>query len=1206
MHKDPRIGLFSFLVMVCWLLFTHTASANHLMGGELTYRYIGTNSNGSYKYEVTVTMYRSCLDHSPNAAQKFDDSLELAVYEKDPGNNNQFYTFYNLTDTELQPPSAGKKCKQPPPETCIHKGVYKGTIDVFPSEYGYYLEFVRCCRNLAIVNTVQYQGQTYLGFIPPTFLKNSSPVFDTIPLAYANSNMKYQIPFGSHDRDGDSLVYQLAWPYSGADQGNPYPGPSPTFEFPQDITYNTGYSAQYPFGSGGMASIDKRTGLLTFLSPNSGAFVIAVNVIEYRNGIPLDTVRRDVQLLIVDGPVNPAPKRDTLKNGVVTVVYNVNAGEQLDIYFHYDDPTDSLKMTVTGELFDGSIKFANKPYFTGSTTGNKSIYPHFVWKTSCKDGKADDYRMQIIVTDNGCPAASTYYDDIFIHVAPPVTSVVAGPKSLCQTDSPVLYVAKRARGNSLQWFITGGIAKPVDSSSVYITWSGIGKKNIKVVPTNQYGCVGDTAFYDVTVLKRPKGSPVSGPVKGCVGSKYTYFTTEEPGIRYIWTIKGGKQISGQDSSKISVIFNKGSDSDLVKVVGVDAFGCGSDTFSLQVSIGDPALDSIYGSVSVCPNSSGIDYWVNGEKGSTFYWNVQGGQQVAGGNSSHIKINWGEKGGGIISVMQITKQGCPGDTIKLKVLKDYVLYTSPIRGDSVVCEYTTGKVYEVTYSNGSTYDWKIVGGTIVSGQGTAQIIVDWDKAGPGALTVRETAFDPVNKEPCIGIPVALIVRISPLPHTSEIIGPQNICEGDVIEYKVKGYANSIFVWHVRGVKDSGNLSDSIFYRAPLLKTFFDTLHIDVTEITADSCIGETRYITVFIHKKPETNPISGEHIVCVPNLGDHVYSVQRSSDSTSTFQWIVDGGEIVSGAGTNQIIVNWLIEGNRKLSVREVSSYGCVGREQFITVRVDSLDIEMKYITTGKDNDKQIELYWITKNPTFLKNRLHVYRQQVGSPGFYFIDSIPASDTFYIDRKVNTSRYSYRYYISAFNSCGTEIKTNVHRSILLHDEFEQDTLIRSHWNVYEGWPIVDYYHLFSSLNYDSTTIFSDLTKDTTLLSEKSFEGYRQSFRVAGLEGGLVRYTSLSNIVSLDLDPILWVPNVFTPQNGDNINNKWRIVVGNYKAYNLQVYNRWGERIFTSDDPANQWDGYFHGQICPEGVYLYMVKVTGGKKNLYKSGTVNLLR
>lgn len=1193
-----------FLCLLSLCSFASSVSAKHLLGGELTYRFLGLNG-GYYHYEVTITMYRDCNTNSP-----LDNEVLVGVYEKTPGTIVRTDSmFIPLTSHSIvSPPPAGKNCKVTPPDICIEKGIYKSDIFLPPSSYGYYLEFIRCCRNNAIANTRQNEGQTYFGFIPPTAYENTSPVFDTIPLAYANAGYTLQIPFGAKDANGDSLYYQLAWPYQGGDssQNGAIPDVPYIFQHPRNIDYNPGFSYKFPFGSKGTISIDSKTGLLSIDAPNAGYYVIAVNVIEYRKGVALDTVRRDVQLLIVNGPVNPPPKRDTLAKGGTGVLYYIDAGEQLDMYLHYSDPTDSLKMVAAGELVDGSIKFANKPFFTGTVKGFKNIYPHLVWKTTCADGRASQYHMQLIVTDNGCPAAATYYEDFFIQVIPPLVSAIAGPSNLCQTDTPIRYTAKRSPGNILTWLVSGGTMTVIDSNSIKVVWQGLGKRTIKVIPSNKAGCVGDTAKINVNILQRPQAPSISGPVKGCMGKTYTYFVPPDSTVKYLWIVTGGKQMSGHDSNKITVVFNRASDTDYVKVVALDVFGCGSDTYRLAVSIGNPSLDSIYGSVSVCPNSSGIDYWVNGEKGASYYWSVTGGQQVAGGNTSHIKIDWGEKGGGTVSVVQVTSQGCTGDTVKLTVLKDYVLYTSPIRGDSMVCEYTSGKVYEVTYSNGSTYDWQIVGGTIISGNGSARIIVDWDKAGMGALTVKETAFDPVNKKPCIGLPVTLIVRLSPLPHTSNILGPQNICEGDVVEYKVQGYADSRFIWHVRGIADSTNFSDSIFYKAPLLKNSFDTFHLDVTEITADSCVGETRFLTVFIHKLPVTNPVLGEHIVCEPYLNGHTYTVKRSGDSTSTFQWTVDGGDIVSGAGSDKIVVDWKIEGNRKVSVREVNGFGCVGPEQYITVKVDSLSIEMQYITTGKFNDKQIELYWQAKNTDFFKGHFRIYRQQVGTSRFFLIDSVPAGQTTYTDRNVNTAGYSYRYYIEAGNSCHNTVSTNVHRSILLNDYTVQDTMVRTHWNNYEGWPVVDYYHLFESLNFDTSSIFSDLTKDTTLLMEKSFDGYRQCFRIAGIEGGEQKYITLSNRVCIDLDPILWVPNVFTPDNGDNLNNRWRIVVGNYKAYSLIVYNRWGERIFSSDNPATQWDGTFQGKICPEGVYLYMVKVVGGTKNLYKNGTVNLLR
>jgi hypothetical protein len=58
----------------------------------------------------------------------------------------------------------------------------------------------------------------------------------------------------------------------------------------------------------------------------------------------------------------------------------------------------------------------------------------------------------------------------------------------------------------------------------------------------------------------------------------------------------------------------------------------------------------------------------------------------------------------------------------------------------------------------------------------------------------------------------------------------------------------------------------------------------------------------------------------------------------------------------------------------------------------------------------------------------------------------------------------------------------------------------------------------------------------------------------------------------------------------------------------VYNRWGEKLFESDDQKRGWNGKTpNGIDCPDGTYFWQlyVKMTSGK-NEYHSGTVNLLR
>ncbi len=88
--------------------------------------------------------------------------------------------------------------------------------------------------------------------------------------------------------------------------------------------------------------------------------------------------------------------------------------------------------------------------------------------------------------------------------------------------------------------------------------------------------------------------------------------------------------------------------------------------------------------------------------------------------------------------------------------------------------------------------------------------------------------------------------------------------------------------------------------------------------------------------------------------------------------------------------------------------------------------------------------------------------------------------------------------------------------------------------------------------------------------------------------------------------IFVPNVFTP-NGDTKNDVL-FVYGNYMAsVQFNIFNQWGELIFTSNNPAIGWNGTYKGKQQPVGVYVYTLKVVlqdGVVVN--KKGSINLIR
>lgn len=88
----------------------------------------------------------------------------------------------------------------------------------------------------------------------------------------------------------------------------------------------------------------------------------------------------------------------------------------------------------------------------------------------------------------------------------------------------------------------------------------------------------------------------------------------------------------------------------------------------------------------------------------------------------------------------------------------------------------------------------------------------------------------------------------------------------------------------------------------------------------------------------------------------------------------------------------------------------------------------------------------------------------------------------------------------------------------------------------------------------------------------------------------------------------MPNAFSP-NGDGINDIYKAKQG-YQSlveFNAKIFNRWGQLLYEWTDPADGWDGTFHGQDVAQGVYFVQVIAKGadGIKYHFRKD-VNLLR
>jgi len=103
-------------------------------------------------------------------------------------------------------------------------------------------------------------------------------------------------------------------------------------------------------------------------------------------------------------------------------------------------------------------------------------------------------------------------------------------------------------------------------------------------------------------------------------------------------------------------------------------------------------------------------------------------------------------------------------------------------------------------------------------------------------------------------------------------------------------------------------------------------------------------------------------------------------------------------------------------------------------------------------------------------------------------------------------------------------------------------------------------------------------------------------------------SIAQKVFFYVELVFNVPNAFTP-NGDGNNDTYKpVFIGDIRSYHLEIFNRWGEKLFETDATNNVgWDGTYLGKPCPAGMYNGHIEVVSFKGELKRHDTgVMLMR
>ncbi len=282
--------------------------ATHIVGGELSYKFISGDGNGRLIYEIRLVIYQDCINGLPDAIMQ-DNPAYIGIFTQAGNAIVPIDSIYKKEDIAV-PPNFSNSCVNNPPPTCLKRVTFVKQY-ALPQNIAMRVIYVRCCRNASIlnINNPSQVGATYYCDIPSSNIGiNNSAVFKNYPPQIICINNPLVYDHSATDADGDSLSYEFCDAYPGGVFNNPKPFPSPVLPAPITVPSNnppsygyvTGFSPTKPMAGNPTIQIDPKTGLISGTPNLQGRYVVSVCCNEWRNGIRINTVHREFQFVVTN------------------------------------------------------------------------------------------------------------------------------------------------------------------------------------------------------------------------------------------------------------------------------------------------------------------------------------------------------------------------------------------------------------------------------------------------------------------------------------------------------------------------------------------------------------------------------------------------------------------------------------------------------------------------------------------------------------------------------------------------------------------------------------------------------------------------------------------------------------------------------------------------------------------------------------------
>jgi gliding motility-associated-like protein len=262
--------------------------------------------------------------------------------------------------------------------------------------------------------------------------------------------------------------------------------------------------------------------------------------------------------------------------------------------------------------------------------------------------------------------------------------------------------------------------------------------------------------------------------------------------------------------------------------------------------------------------------------------------------------------------------------------------------------------------------------------------------------------------------------------------------------------------------------------------------------------------------------------------------------------------------------------------------------------------------------EEIEVKWHPS--TYRFNTQYMITRAEATPN-NVVDSFFTPALSYIDSFVTPQLYPYFYRVHEVDNCYNISASGRFSKTIFLDGNNKSGVSEIGWTPYNHWDYPTTEHHIEFLPLNGRQYLGKVEPSVFTYKDNGFyedvDGYYR-YQIHSINSNLD--TSYSNVAYISGSGIYYLQNSFSPNN-DGLNDEFNFytlfITNNINEsesdYEVEIYNRWGQIVFYSNDLTKKWNGTYNGGPAPAGVYLYRIKLMDGdrtKTNL--GGTLHLIR